>query len=480
MIYDEEGLDLNLAICQAFYMDKLGVQRSYESCNMTDKYAPQHYIAADGVFTFFKFRNRPTPPLSNDGSREYIEKQPKVTLIDYPGYQQDKRTAYINKAVELECDAIIVIDTDEYLHPDWKNWKEFRQWLVRYARSYDPGAEGFIFNLYSWIDKNYIKAYNTTEVEQFTLVPRVWHSPKNLEYYNGVHYWVRRKNTKEVNQHLEQTHIVLEYGIRLAQDSTLRNPAFNEARDNWAKSGIYHEDILRKRYAMAHGLPYVSIYNKAFGITDESIIKSLNPLVVCLVTCDNNDTIQDIKKMINVDKLFITGYESRQGALNKARDFFLKHEEYSHMMITSNFYNAKRADVNMLGNVLASGFYDIVGGICHYPAGFVSYSTLPFDFRDPVMKYDKSSNQTTNEDGLIDVFHTDFVLIGISRKVLEQFDFDYKPEQYFCWDVVKGNYKIWVHPKIDIKMGDNALPSAETISTMFFEKRYVDIDSFMA
>lgn len=409
-LYKDDGSDINLAICLSWYMDYEGVKRLYNSCKMNDSYSPQHFIAINGVYPFFKYRDRPTPKLSNDGSAQWLAGQNKVTVINYPGYEIDKRTQYLRKAEELGCDAIIIIDSDEYLHEDYRDWKEFRKWLVKYARAYDPGCEGIIFNMMSWIDIDYVKAYNTTEVNEFTLVPRVWHSPKNIEYYNGVHYWVRRKNSEVVGEKLAPTILTIQHGIRLAQDSKLRDLASLEARDGNNRFNIKHEDTLIKRYNNAHHIPYRSLYNTIFS-DDGVVTTNLNPLLAITVNYYHPEIIENFKKIINVDKIYLDGFEDRGEALNKGREFFLEHEEYSHLILTSDFINVQRSDINKLIARQVHGVDIVTGYSISSKDDKCTFSESEVHFMEDKRKWDRMESQYVknaelNESGFIEAKYT--------------------------------------------------------------------------
>jgi hypothetical protein len=485
-VYKEDGSDINLAICTSWYLDVAGVKRLYKSLNMNDSYAPQYTIWVDGPFTFFRLKDRLTPPLSDDGSREYLQKQIKTIIIDHQGSEVEKRTAYLRKAEELGCDAIIVIDSDEYLHPEYRNWKEFRWWLARYANSHDPYGYGMIFNMMSWIDKDYVKAYNTTEVDEFTLVPRVWHSPKNLEYYNGVHYWVRRKNSDIVGERLGTTILTIQHGIRIAQDSKLRSSEMLEARDNCNKNNIKHEDTLIKRYNTAHNMPYTSIYKSVFGDDEVYVPKTINPLLAVTVNHYIPEILDNLKKIVNVDKIYLDGFEDRWTALNKAREFFLSHEEYSHLILTSDLLRLQRSDINKLISKLQ--YFDIISGYSEWHKNEATFCMNEVHFESKKRKFNRvdlrwDADTYINDYGLIEAKYTDLYFIGITRKIIEKYEFEkYKQDIGFCWDVTHAGYQILVDPKIYVPMVNLAYAQQTQTScnpTLVFEKRHVGIDDFM-
>lgn len=70
---------------------------------------------------------------STDGTLEIIYKYPNVHILDCAGMRQsDVRNMYIEKAIELGCDHLLVIECDEYLTGDMQ---EFRDNLPTHGQS---------------------------------------------------------------------------------------------------------------------------------------------------------------------------------------------------------------------------------------------------------------------------------------------------------------------------------------------------------
>jgi len=465
-------------------MDYLGIKRLWESCRMDDPYSPQHAIFIDGPYTFFRFKNRPTPLISDDGSREFLKAQEKVTIVDYPGYQVDKRMQYVKKAEELGCDAIVIIDSDEYLHPEYNNWKDFRFWLSRYARSYDPANKGFVFNILFWVDEHYEKAYNWIETGKFEKMPRVWHRPEKLEYYSGVHYWVRHRIFTDPHEKLGSTLVDIDHGIRLSQDSHLRQKDFQKSRDVWAKLGMKHEDTLIKNFTTIHNLPYFSVYESVFGkkFRNTPTPKNINPLLAVIVNHYDEQVINHIKKIVNVDKIYLDGFESKLEALNRAREFFLKNELYSHLIIASDLYDIQRSDVNELIYSMVDSEYVVSGWSSLGNECTFSVSEVHFIERN--RQWNRATSRSVphmkvNEYGLVQIEYTDIVLMGIPRMIVKKVKFDELLDIGLSWDVTHGGYDMYINPKICVTKLKNYCIDNSPNPVLIFDKHQVDIDDFM-
>lgn len=110
--------------------------------------------------------------LSTDGSREYLQKFPKVKLIDVPnGHEADKRNAYLRAASADHCDAVLVIDSDSYLvgQPGgFSRWK----------------AELQYYNGANYLDAVAMPVYsrNYDSKWYFAYMNLIYFRPENLEY----------------------------------------------------------------------------------------------------------------------------------------------------------------------------------------------------------------------------------------------------------------------------------------------------------
>ena len=93
-----------LIICTIFYQDLKGLERLVSS---------KHNL--DIIFVDGRFLGWDGPPLSTDGSREFLHSK-GYEIIDAPDLiEYQKRNKYVEKAHELGYDYCLVIDSDEYI-----------------------------------------------------------------------------------------------------------------------------------------------------------------------------------------------------------------------------------------------------------------------------------------------------------------------------------------------------------------------------
>lgn len=108
-----------------FYEDMNGLKRLVKSAD------DFFIIFVDGRWTGWDSRT----PLSQDGSREYIQSLDNVCLIDAPDLiEYQARNKYIEKAEELGFKYCLVIDSDEFI--DYLDLKQFEADLKRDEDSY--------------------------------------------------------------------------------------------------------------------------------------------------------------------------------------------------------------------------------------------------------------------------------------------------------------------------------------------------------
>jgi hypothetical protein len=354
--YRDDGTDLKIGICLSFYMELENLKRLIPSLRLDDPYGPQIVIAVDGVYEGFYFENRTTPQISDDGSREYLRLfKDKVALYEFSGYQSDKRQFYIKMAENHKCDVAIIVDADEYFHSDYSDWKSFRKQLVEYITLHDPNHNGLIFNLTLWVDKEYEKAHNIIEREQWHPMPRVWHRPEKMEYYGGVHYWVRHRHA-QVGEVLGTTPITIYEDLRLVTDTKLRNADFRKARDRWALYGLKKEKSLKQLWTRFNGHIPAGQWTRG---------QLVNPLVCILQPRELEEPVDAIRQeLIFVDKLWIK-YHDQNTAYKIMQQTFLEHNEYSHLVILPDDLVINKDAYSYLYDDICKLDYGVVSGYCN-------------------------------------------------------------------------------------------------------------------
>lgn len=354
--YRPDGSDIKIALATVFYQERKNLQRLVESASLDDPFSPDVWFMVDGPFIGFKFAKKKTPNKSDDGSREYLLTIGKVILDDYAGLQNEKRMRYVNLAVKHECDVMIIVDADEYFHPEYTDWKSFRRSLASVISRYDTEHEGTIFNLQMWIKKDYIKGRNVVDKEDWKTYPRVWHKPENVEYFGGIHWYTRhrKKKTKIII-----TKVTIYGGLRLATDSLLRKYDFMEARDRWAEWQLNKETKLQ-------GQPHLeNIMDEGLG-SQEDRRRAIRPLMAITQGRDIQQFLGNMKEQFqDVDKLWLKYYTADQ-AYKKARDLFLKNTHYTHLVLMSDDLLASKANYDLLIDDIVKNGYQVISGWCNF------------------------------------------------------------------------------------------------------------------
>jgi len=189
---------------------------------------------------------------SNDGSKELVLSYPNAVVEDFCGHQHEKRQRYLDLAGEDGCEFLMVLDSDEYLHPDYQNWDMFYRNLERMSRKY---YDMDCFTMRVFLSKAWEKAHNKVMRGRFRKYVRIHRNPGMQRYALGTHYFFARKTDTEaelirdekpfLQPTIEHYDKYLIDGIRLQTDSTMRNQNFLDARDGWAYDTIEDEEKYR-------------------------------------------------------------------------------------------------------------------------------------------------------------------------------------------------------------------------------------------
>lgn len=175
-------------------------------------------IAVDGKFSL---RPGSSEDYSTDGSNEYLQSLKKVTVKKFTGYEHDKRNIYMEEATKLKADAVLIIDTDEYITGDWDTFKE--------------SLKEKIDNSHNFLN---IPLHYTPK--DTTPCPRICIRP------HEVRYW-KTHNITSINGNLSRikSKTNLE-GIFIQNDDTLRNPQWVKDTYEYQVKMITHEIPFRK------------------------------------------------------------------------------------------------------------------------------------------------------------------------------------------------------------------------------------------
>lgn len=224
---------------------------SHALCNNVD-----YLIGINGRYDGFDADHN----YAEDGSEEFFKKYRNAYTARYHGYQANKRQCYLDIAGELKCDFLIVIDTDEYIHPQYKNWPQFYYNLCRASTKAKFDYRLFWMKIY--FPKDWIKAHNLFKRNQFGNSVRIHKNPGNQRYCLHSHFQFCHKCITDEMLLTDQATKLIPYhrvidGVRLATDSMLRSESMLRSRDKWAWNMIHEERrreyILKNKHL--YGLP---------------------------------------------------------------------------------------------------------------------------------------------------------------------------------------------------------------------------------
>jgi len=202
---------------------------------------------------YANFPGGPFNKFSTDGSRELVLQYPNSVVEKYYGYQTEKRQRYFTMAGEDRCEFLLVMDSDEYVHPDYNDWELFYRNLEKKSRQY-PEQQCFCIKIY--IAKDWEKGKNIVRRGHFQKYVRIHKNPAKQRYALGTHYYFCHRDDTEsemirdkkefLNPALEEYEKYTVDGVRFIIDSKMRQRPFLTARDGWAVDT--QEDEEKYRY----------------------------------------------------------------------------------------------------------------------------------------------------------------------------------------------------------------------------------------
>lgn len=158
---------MKLAVATIYYNARLELERLYESLKLNEIDSPDYWFVGDGRFDL----NESKSDYSNDGSREYIQSlkdktKTEVITYDFIGTEHGKRNYYLDLCREYKIDALIIIDSDEYLHVI--DWTKLRETIPKLNQKVN----------YQTVWSNFTKV-------TWGWYPRLWLRPYEIEYWNA-------------------------------------------------------------------------------------------------------------------------------------------------------------------------------------------------------------------------------------------------------------------------------------------------------
>lgn len=186
-------------------------------------------IGIDGVYDYFTADH----PFSLDKSREMLQSYPNSQVINHAGWQQDKRQQYLDAAKDY--DWLLVLDSDEYIDPEFNDWTKLYRQLEYYSKKY-PNEQ--LFYIRCFMSKRWERAYNKLQRGRYRRLARIIKDPSSLKYAFWCHYRLIGKEFTEEDVMKGKAKILqAKYtidGVRLITDSVLRGQDMLQKRDRWA------------------------------------------------------------------------------------------------------------------------------------------------------------------------------------------------------------------------------------------------------
>lgn len=200
----------------------------------------------------------PYPDYSTDNSEHLLKTRygDKITHEKFLGSQMEKRQRCLDIAGELGCDFAIIIDSDDYLHPDYQDWNKFLKQLE--ATQY---WDDQIFKMWAWIpdEATWSRQHNAVPTNYWMKYNRVHKNPGNQRYVlNHFTFTTKDITDKEINEWeyknpvepglsplenplILQSNIVLD-GIRITTDRRFRTADQLAFGDGWAWQNLHEEN----------------------------------------------------------------------------------------------------------------------------------------------------------------------------------------------------------------------------------------------
>jgi hypothetical protein len=198
-----------------------------------------YVIAIDGRYSNFEADH----DYSIDGSYEMIAKLPNAVMDYCSAFQPYKRQRYLDIAGELKVDYLVVIDTDEYVHPIYSDWPLFWKNLEKTATKY-PDYQ--LFKIKIWISKEWDKAHNIARTNVWKPYVRIHKNPGEQRYCMDYHYFWCHKDTTDLDILCNGGKVYGAFknaidGVRFSLNSVLRSPERLRKNDEWAFRNIHDE-----------------------------------------------------------------------------------------------------------------------------------------------------------------------------------------------------------------------------------------------
>lgn len=183
-----------------------------------------HIFVIDGRYPSWG-NNEIDPPISNDGTKEMCLSLPKVHYEELYAEQIVKRTRYFDLAKEYNCDFLLVVDADDFIHSGYTNWNTFKNYINEQTSlfeewfAYQPPRQ--IFNIQFIMTPEHEAAVKEHGQNIRTInLGRLIYKPHDLEYTD--HWRIRNKITREHIPYPRNTRFAFIPGLVITSDDLTR------------------------------------------------------------------------------------------------------------------------------------------------------------------------------------------------------------------------------------------------------------------
>ena len=251
-------LKIKKAVCFSFIDAEKEIPRAL------DPWYKQGYsiIAVDGLYKTPlspAMKKKNLAHYSQDNS-DHILKTRYPDRIIYEklyGTQMEKRQRCLDIAAEEKFDYVVVWDSDEYIHPEYQNWKLFHKQIDHVLKKH---KDELILRMQAYIpdDETWPKQRNVVATNSWRTYNRIHIHPDKQRYAFSHYTWTRNWVTDEMIHEwlfntknnwalfaecplfIWPTGIIID-GIRIAMDRKLRSAEQLEHGDDWAWQEIHDE-----------------------------------------------------------------------------------------------------------------------------------------------------------------------------------------------------------------------------------------------
>ncbi len=160
------------------------------------------------------------------------DRYPNIEIVKCCATQLVKRQIYLEMAKDEEF--LLVLDSDDYIHPDFANWDLFYEELEQTL-----SEKEMLYFLWFWISRDWECSANPVVKETWQKYIRI-HKLPALQKYHMSHYVWRLKEDNSVNMNSLLAKKTLG-GIKLTCDSSFRSPEFLKKKADWEQADYLQE-----------------------------------------------------------------------------------------------------------------------------------------------------------------------------------------------------------------------------------------------